>query len=75
MPTLRASSGGGRRRNRGVPLPPGFGAIWTTVAVDLIGFGIVFPILPRYAEDLDITPAVIGLVVASFSLAQLVARR
>jgi MFS transporter, DHA1 family, tetracycline resistance protein len=43
------------------------------VAVDLIGFGIVFPILPRYAEDLDISPAVIGLVVASFSLAQLIA--
>ncbi len=43
-----------------------------TVAVDLIGFGIVFPILPRYAEDLDISPSVIGLVVASFSLAQLV---
>jgi MFS family permease len=43
------------------------------VAVDLIGFGIVFPILPRYAEDLHITPSVIGLVVASFSLAQLVA--
>jgi len=43
-----------------------------TVAVDLIGFGIVFPILPRYAEDLRISPAVIGLVVASFSLAQFV---
>lgn len=42
------------------------------MAIDLIGFGIVFPILPRYAEDLRISPAVIGLVVASFSLAQLV---
>ena len=73
MPTLRARSGGRTGRNRGGALPPGFGAIWTTVAVDLIGFGIVFPILPRYAEDLDITPAVIGLVVASFSLAQLIA--
>ncbi|MCU1454688.1 MAG: hypothetical protein JWN46_2834 [Acidimicrobiales bacterium] len=53
-------------------MPPGFGAIWTTVAVDLIGFGIVLPILPRYAEDLHITPAVIGLVVASFSVAQMI---
>ena len=34
------------------PLPPGFGVIWTTVAVDLIGFGIVLPILPQYAERL-----------------------
>src|SRR3954468_15610895 len=71
MPTLRASSEGRRRRNFRSSLPPGFGAIWTTVAIDLIGFGIVFPILPRYAEDLDISPAVIGLVVASFSLAQM----
>ena len=54
------------------PLPPGFGAIWTTVAIDLIGFGIVLPILPRYAEDLSASPGVIGLVVASFSLAQMV---
>ena len=31
-------------------LPKGFGAIWTTVAVDLIGFGIVLPLLPLLAE-------------------------
>jgi multidrug resistance protein len=73
VPSLRASSGRRSRGNRGAPLPPGFGALWTTVAIDLIGFGIVFPILPRYAEDLDISPTVIGLVVASFSLAQLLA--
>ena len=30
--------------------PAGFGTIWTTVALDLIGFGIVLPILPLYAE-------------------------
>jgi multidrug resistance protein len=71
MPTLRAASEGRRTRNLRPSSPPGFGAIWTTVAVDLIGFGIVFPILPRYAEDLHISPGVIGLVVASFSLAQL----
>jgi DHA1 family tetracycline resistance protein-like MFS transporter len=54
------------------PLPPGFGTIWTTVAIDLVGFGIVLPILPRYAEDLHVSPGVIGLVVASFSVAQMV---
>ncbi|MCU1351166.1 MAG: hypothetical protein JWM05_375 [Acidimicrobiales bacterium] len=71
---MSAVHGSRRRRGRSnrVPLPPGFGAIWTTVAVDLIGFGIVLPILPRYAEDLKITPAVIGLVVASFSVAQMI---
>jgi multidrug resistance protein len=54
------------------PLPRGFGTIWTTVAVDLIGFGIVLPILPQYAERFGATPTTIGVLVASFSLAQLV---
>ncbi len=38
------------------PLPKGFGTIWTTVAVDLIGFGIVLPILPQYAERFGASP-------------------
>lgn len=54
------------------PLPPGFGVLWTTVAIDLVGFGMVLPLLPRYARDLGASPATTGLLVASFSLAQLV---
>ena len=54
------------------PLPDGFGTIWLSVALDLVGFGIVLPILPLYAERFDASPAVIGLLVASFSLAQFV---
>ena len=54
------------------PVPRGFWVIWTTVAVDLIGFGIVLPILPQYAERFGAGAAVIGLLSASFSLAQLV---
>lgn len=42
------------------------------MAIDLIGFGIVLPILPRYARDLSISPTTIGLIVGSFSLAQMV---
>ncbi|MCU0270904.1 MAG: MFS transporter [Acidimicrobiales bacterium] len=53
-------------------LPPGFWTIWTTVAVDLVGFGIVLPILPLYAEDFGASSLTIGLLVASFSVAQLV---
>ncbi|MBJ7306403.1 MAG: MFS transporter, partial [Acidimicrobiia bacterium] len=53
-------------------VPRGFWVIWTTVAVDLIGFGIVLPILPQYAERFGAGAAVIGLLSASFSLAQLV---
>ena len=42
------------------------------MALDLVGFGIVLPILPRYAERFGASPATVGLLVASFSLAQLV---
>ncbi len=62
--------GAGSRRER-QPLPPGFGVIWTTVALDLIGFGVLFPVLARYARDAGASPAMAGLVVASFSIAQL----
>src|SRR5438067_9423249 len=60
-----------RERTR-APLPPGFGVIWTTVALDLIGFGILFPVLARFARDAGASPATAGALVASFSVAQLV---
>ena len=55
------------------PLPAGFGTIWTTVALDLVGFGIVLPILPLYARRFHASPFTAGALVASFSLAQLIA--
>ena len=60
------------RRGDRAPLPAGFATIWTTVALDLVGFGIVLPILPLYARELDASPTAIGALVASFSLMQLV---
>ncbi|MFZ9864922.1 MAG: MFS transporter [Ilumatobacteraceae bacterium] len=54
------------------PLPKGFMTIWSTVALDLVGFGIVVPILGRYAERFGATGLQVGLLFASFSLAQLV---
>ena len=56
---------------RRAPLPRGFGAIWSTVAIDLVGFGIIIPVLPLYAERFGATPAVVGALFASFSVAQL----
>lgn len=47
--------------------------MWTTVAIDLVGFGIVAPILPLYAERFGASGFTIGLLFASFSLAQFVA--
>lgn len=61
-----------RRRSERKPFPPGYGIIWSTVAIDLVGFGMVTPILPQYAERFGMSGATIGMLFASFSLAQLV---
>jgi MFS family permease len=41
--------------------------------VDMVGFMIVLPLLPFYALELDGSPEIVGLLIASFSIAQLVA--
>jgi multidrug resistance protein len=61
----------GRRRGGRPPLPAGFATIWTTVALDLVGFGIILPVLPLYAERFGASPTTVGLLLASFSIAQL----
>ena len=53
-------------------MPKGFWPIWTTVALDLIGFGIVVPILGRYAKDFGASGLEVGLMFASFSVAQMI---
>lgn len=55
------------------PLPPGYWTIWTTVALDLVGFGIVVPILGLYAERFGASGFQVGWLFATFSLAQFVA--
>lgn len=48
--------------------------IYITVFIDLVGFGIVIPALPYYAESgvFNATPFEIGLITASYSLMQFV---
>jgi MFS transporter, DHA1 family, tetracycline resistance protein len=46
--------------------------IFLTILVNLIGFGIIIPLLPFYAETFGASPLTIGLLFATFSLAQLV---
>lgn len=58
--------GGGAGRFLISPL----GIVFTTVVIDLIGFGIVIPILPLYAEDLGASPTMIGGLAASYALMQ-----
>jgi MFS family permease len=60
-----------RARSR-PPLPPGFGTIWSAVALDLIGFGIVFPILPLYARRFHVSSTAATGLVAAFSAASFV---
>ena len=54
------------------PVPKGFWTIWSTVALDLIGFGIVVPILGVYAQRFGASGFTVGWLFASFSLAQFV---
>ena len=45
--------------------------IFVTVFIDLIGFGIIIPLLPFYAETFGATAIAVGLLSTSFSLMQL----
>jgi DHA1 family tetracycline resistance protein-like MFS transporter len=47
--------------------------IFLTIFVNLVGFGIIVPLLPFYAETFGASPFVIGLLFAVFSLCQLAA--
>ena len=49
------------------------GIIFLTILIDMIGFGIVIPVLPIYAETFHATPVQNGLLVAIFSFAQFIA--
>jgi DHA1 family tetracycline resistance protein-like MFS transporter len=46
--------------------------IFIVVFVDLLGFSLILPLLPYYAEQFGATPAVIGLLTASYAAATLV---
>lgn len=48
--------------------------IFITVFIDLIGFGIVIPVLPFYVEGsrFNASPSMVGLLFASYSIMQLI---
>ena len=48
------------------------GVVFTTVLLDLVGFGMVLPLIPFYATELGASPLVVGAIMASYSLMQLV---
>ncbi|HEY0672328.1 MAG TPA: MFS transporter [Longimicrobiales bacterium] len=47
--------------------------LFAAVLVDMLGFGLVLPLLPFYAESMGATPLQITILVASFSAMQLAA--
>lgn len=55
-----------RRRRSPVPI------VIATVFVDIVGFAMILPLLPSYAARLGGTPTSIGILVAAYSLLQLV---
>src|SRR3954469_13095054 len=69
---MSGSSTRSRRRRGLAPLPPGIGTIWTSVAIDLVGFGIVLPILPLYAKQFGASAVTASALIAAFSGAQLI---
>jgi len=46
------------------------GAVFLVVLIDLLGFGIVLPLLPRYAHKFQAADYEIGLLMASYSAMQ-----
>lgn len=51
---------------------PSLLVIFLTVFIDLIGFGIVLPLLPLYSRNFGATPLMIGVIMASFSAMQFI---
>lgn len=49
---------------------PSLLVIFLTVFIDLVGFGIVLPLLPKYAEEFGAWGYQIGLIISSYSLMQ-----
>jgi DHA1 family tetracycline resistance protein-like MFS transporter len=47
-------------------------AVFVVVFVDLLGFGLILPLLPYYADNYGATPTVVGLLAASYAAAQLI---
>ncbi len=45
--------------------------IFLTVFIDLIGFGLIIPIMPSYAKELQASDLQVGLLIASYSFMQL----
>lgn len=46
--------------------------VFVIVFIDLLGFGLILPLLPFYADKYNASPFVVGLLTASYAAAQMV---
>jgi DHA1 family tetracycline resistance protein-like MFS transporter len=53
-------------------LKPGLSVVYATVFIDLVGFGLILPQLPYYAERFGATGVWVGAILTAYSAAQLV---
>lgn len=47
-------------------------SVFIIVFIDLLGFGLILPLLPYYADEFGATPTVVGLLTASYAAAQFI---
>jgi multidrug resistance protein len=45
--------------------------VFTTILIDFIGFGVLIPVLPLFADRLGASPVQVGLILTVYALAQL----
>lgn len=50
-----------------------FIVIFVIIFTDMLGFGLIIPILPKLSQDLNISGLKLGLLLSSYSLAQFIA--
>src|SRR5580698_10079915 len=48
------------------------GIIFLTVLIDLVGFGLILPLIPIYSENFHAPGWMIGVIMASYSLMQFI---
>jgi multidrug resistance protein len=64
LPARAGAGPGGLRRTT-------LGVVFVTILIDFIGFSVLFPVLPLYADRLGATPLQVGLILTLYALAQL----
>jgi MFS family permease len=71
MPENKQSIDGGSKEGSGRGKAPLF-LIFLTVFIDLVGFGIIIPVMPSYAQTFHASGFTIGLLMSAYSIMQFV---